>query len=428
MGSTTGIAITAGADNSDTVTIKGSLTDVNAALNGLSFTPGVDTNTSETVTVIINDLGNNGTGTTTPLTATQTITIGAIVPSNNAPVVTRPATVTATEDTPFTFNGANTISIADVDVRSSDIVELTLNLSSAGTFRFSQASGLFTDAAGTTPYTLINEAAGANVVVYGTLANLNAALNALVYTPASNLNSVNTGPDYIGGAFSGHVHLDVTVNDRGYGAGGVVSGTVLSDTKTIDITVNPVNDAPSISGPAASSAYIEQAAPVTIGAGVTVTDSIDDTQLSGATVTISANFRTGDLLAATTAGTSISAAYNAATHVLTLSGVDSIANYNAVLQSVTFSNPSNDAPTSGGATTRTISWQATDNNADSAANGEQASNAVTSTITITAVSDAPAGTNKTVTTNEDQPYTFKVADFGFSDPLDNPADTLQSGY
>ena len=44
--------------------------------------------------------------------------------------------------------------------------------------------------------------------------------------------------------------------------------------------------------------YIEQAAPVTIGAGVTVTDTIDDTQLSGATVTISANFRTGDLLAA----------------------------------------------------------------------------------------------------------------------------------
>jgi hypothetical protein len=220
LGSTTGIAITAGADNSNMVTVKGSLADVNAALNGLSFTPGVDTNTSEAVTVIINDLGNNGTGSTTPLTAAQTITIGAIVPGNNAPAVTRPATVTATEDTPFTFNGANTISIADVDVRSGDIVELTLTLSSAGTFRFSSAGGLFTNAAGTTPYTLINEAAGANVVVYGTLANLNAALNALVYTPASNVNSINTGPDYIGGAFSGHVHLDVTVNDRGYGAGG----------------------------------------------------------------------------------------------------------------------------------------------------------------------------------------------------------------
>ena len=103
LGSTTGIAITAGADNSDTVTIKGSLADVNAALNGLSFTPGVDTNTSETVTVIIDDLGNNGTGTTTPLTAMQTITIGTILPSNNAPAVTSPAPVIATEDIPFTF-------------------------------------------------------------------------------------------------------------------------------------------------------------------------------------------------------------------------------------------------------------------------------------------------------------------------------------
>jgi hypothetical protein len=207
--------------------------------------------------------------------------------------------------------------------------------------------------------------------------------------------------------------------------GGVVSGTGLSDSKTIDITVNPVNDAPSITGPAASSAYIEQSAPVTIGAGVTVTDSIDDTQLSGATVTISANFRTGDLLAAVTAGTSITAAYSATTHVLTLSGVDSIANYNAVLQSATFSNPTNDAPTSGGATTRIIRWQATDNNVDGAANGKLSSNAVTSTITITAVSDAPAGANKTVTANEDQSYSVKVADFGFSDPLDNPANTFK---
>ena len=425
LGSTTGIDITAGADNSNTVTIRGSLGDINTALNGLSFTPGMDTNTSETVTVIINDLGNNGTGTTTPLTAMQTITIDTIVPGNNAPTVTRPATVIATEDTPFSFTGANTISIADVDVRSSDIVELTLNLSSAGTFRFSQATGLFNNAAGTSAYTLSNETAGGNVVVYGTLANLNAAMNALLYTPANNLNSVNTGLDYIGGAFNGHVHLDVTVNDRGYGAGGSVSGTVLSDTKTIDITVNPVNDAPSITGPAASSAYFEQAAPVTIGAGVSVTDNIDDTLLSGATVTISANFRTGDLLAATTAGTSISATYNATTYVLTLSGVDSIANYNAVLQSVTFSNPSNDAPTSGGAITRTISWQAIDNNADSAANGVQASNTVTSTIDITAVSDAPAGANNTVTTNEDQAYSFTPANFGFSDPLDNPGDTLK---
>jgi VCBS repeat-containing protein len=48
----------------------------------------------------------------------------------------------------------------------------------------------------------------------------------------------------------------------------------------------------------------------------------------------------------------------------------------------------------------------------------------TLTITITGVNDAPAGTNNTVSTNEDAAYTFTVADFGFSDPIDSPANGL----
>ena len=40
----------------------------------------------------------------------------------------------------------------------------------------------------------------------------------------------------------------------------------------------------------------------------------------------------------------------------------------------------------------------------------------TMTINVTAVNDAPAGHDKTVTTLEDTAYTFTAADFGFSDP------------
>ncbi|MCX7096622.1 MAG: Ig-like domain-containing protein, partial [Methylococcales bacterium] len=388
LGATTGITITAGADNTNTVTIKGTLANVNNALVGLGFTPGVDTNLSETVTVTVNDLGNNGTGTTLPaLTATQTITVTNISPSNTAPTVTVPATVSATEDTTYNFSGG-VIRIADGDVRSTDIIQLTVNLSSAGTFRFSGASGLFLDDKGGIPYTLTNEPAGADVIVYGTLSNLNAALNGLSYTPTSNLNSNNLGSDYIGGAFAGHVHLVITVNDRGYGENGVQVKPLSSPPTTVDITVNAVNDAPTIVGPTGNSAYTEQNAPVVIGAGVVVTDNIDDTQLSGATVTVSSNFRTGDVLAATVTG-NITASYDTNTHQLTLAGVDSIANYNQVLQSVTFSNASNNNPTSSGANTRTIAWQATDNNADAASNGRQLSNVVNSTINFTAVNDAP---------------------------------------
>src|SRR5439155_27043696 len=48
----------------------------------------------------------------------------------------------------------------------------------------------------------------------------------------------------------------------------------------------------------------------------------------------------------------------------------------------------------------------------------------TFTIAVTAVNEAPAGTDKTVTTNEDTGYTFATGDFGFSDPSDSPTNTL----
>ena len=46
------------------------------------------------------------------------------------------------------------------------------------------------------------------------------------------------------------------------------------------------------------------------------------------------------------------------------------------------------------------------------------------TVNVTPVNDAPSGANKTVTTNEDTGYAFQVADFGFSDPNDSPANAL----
>jgi hypothetical protein len=51
-----------------------------------------------------------------------------------------------------------------------------------------------------------------------------------------------------------------------------------------------------------------------------------------------ASAQTGDLLAADTSGTNISAEYDSAAGVLTLSGVDSLANYQQVLGSVTYDN------------------------------------------------------------------------------------------
>ena len=60
------------------------------------------------------------------------------------------------------------------------------------------------------------------------------------------------------------------------------------------------------------------------------------------------------------------------------------------------------------------------------ANASSASTTSTINLLVLPVNDAPAGADKTITTSEDTPYILTVADFGFTDPVDSPANTLQS--
>jgi VCBS repeat-containing protein len=54
------------------------------------------------------------------------------------------------------------------------------------------------------------------------------------------------------------------------------------------------------------------------------------------------------------------------------------------------------------------------------------SNVATVTIAVASVNDAPRGASKTVSTLEDTPYVFTVADFGFSDTSDTPANNFSA--
>jgi len=128
----------------------------------------------------------------------------------------------------------------------------------------------------------------------------------------------------------------------------------------------------------ATLSYTENGAAVVIDSTVTVSD-VDNGNLTGATVSISANQTTGDILGFTNQGT-ISGSYNSTTGVLTLTGTATVAQYQTALRSVTFRSTS-DNPTVNGAS-RTISWTVTD--------GALTSTAATSTVNITAVNDAPA--------------------------------------
>ena len=119
---------------------------------------------------------------------------------------------------------------------------------------------------------------------------------------------------------------------------------------------------------------------------LTVSDP-DNTTLAGATVTISANAQSGDTLSYD-AVTGITGSYDASTHVLTLSGTASVADYQTELESVTFSNTTNPGVTSD----RTVSFQVDDGQST-----DHASNVATSTVDVT----AHAAVTLTVTTDAD---------------------------
>jgi hypothetical protein len=208
-----GITVMSGADNSASMVIRGTLAALNAALNGLRYTPALNYNGSDTLNISVNDLGNSGTG--GPLSASASVAI-TINPVNDAPTITAPNTVTTIEDTSLTFTGANTISVADLDAGSSPVlVRLTVQ---HGTLTLSGTSGLSFN---------IGTGSGDAVMEFtGTLANINAALAGMTYTP---------DPDYFGTDT-----LQVFVNDQGHtGSGGNQTAT-----KNITINISGVNDAP----------------------------------------------------------------------------------------------------------------------------------------------------------------------------------------
>jgi hypothetical protein len=108
---------------------------------------------------------------------------------------------------------------------------------------------------------------------------------------------------------------------------------------------------------------VQDGAPIPLDAGLTVSDPDSGDMLTGATVSISSGFLSGDTLNFT-AQNGISG--NQVNGVLTLTGTATVENYQAALQSITYSFSGD--PTNGGTdTSRTISWIVNDGVANSGA-------------------------------------------------------------
>ncbi|QAY77379.1 S-layer family protein [Sphingosinicella sp. BN140058] len=227
-------------------------------------------------------------------------------------------------------------------------------------------------------------------------ADINAGL--LVFVPDPD----ETGDNYASFTFQ--------VRDDGGTANGGVDLDATPNTITIDVAPDNLPPALDLNGAAAgidnSGSYGEGAGASVLAPAALVTDA-DDTDIESATVTITGGLIAGQdrlTVNGATTGTvnGITIAYNATTGVLTLTGIATLADYQALLRQVGF-NSTSEAP----GTSRTLSWTVND--------GVDDSPAATTTIAVTSINDLPSGTSSTIVINEDAARTLGAADFGFSD-------------
>ncbi|GAA0650730.1 beta strand repeat-containing protein [Brevundimonas lenta] len=159
-----------------------------------------------------------------------------------------------------------------------------------------------------------------------------------------------------------------------------------------------------------STAVAEQGAGVILLTGAPDITDVDGARLTGATVQITdgrppssptddhLGYGAAQQISGLIAGTNITLAWNASTGTLSLTGYDTIANYEAALAEIRFWS-TGDNPTNYGANTgRTLTWTVNDGTPGVPAGS---SNSSTTTINIAAVNDAPVnGVVSTASGNE----------------------------
>jgi hypothetical protein len=343
-----------------------SLADYQQVLGSVAFASTSDNPTdfgadpTRTVSWVLND----GSGSNN-LSAVVTTTVSIMA-------VNDPPTLAGTTDASFTENGpAVTLSPA---AAVSDPDNLTLagaTVAITGGGFVGDADVLAVNVAGTS-ITASYDAAAETLVLAGSdsLADYQQVLESVAFASTSD-NPTDFGADPT---------RTVTwqLND------GSASNN-LSAVSTTTVSITAVNDPPTLSNVATNASYTEQATATTLSPSLAVSDP-DNLSLAGASVHIAggAFAGDGDVLAADTTGTSITASYNAATETLTLSGVDTLADYQSVLDSVTFVDSSDNPTNYGSNPTRTITWVVADG---SASNGTSA--VATTTLNVTAVNDPP---------------------------------------
>ena len=367
-------------NSSAIVELTGTLTEINTALNGLTYQGNTDANGTETLTIITNDQGNTGSG--TALQDTDEVTIN-VTPVNDAPVADLNGGATGLDYTAsFNEGGSNTeivdpaATLTDVDdtqlekltititnlLNGSDEILSVNNLPATITSNYNPATGILT----------LTRQGNASV------ADFQAALRGLVY------NNTSENPN------ASDRTIEVVAND----------GDDDSQTATITLEVTAVNNPSALSLDADNSSnattpggyattFTEDGGAVAIAdTDATLTDA-DNANMESATVTLTNRPEGADESLSIPAVTGISvSAYDPNTGVLKLTGTATIAAYLEAIKQVRYENASQD-PTTDDRLIDVVFYD-----------GEANSNSARATINIVPENDAPVADSQPLTAEE----------------------------
>ena len=204
LGTQTSLTVSGSGTTASPLSLTGSLSDLNADLPSLVYTPTSGINGTDDLELTILDNTDSLSGTS--------VQVGITI--NPLPLLSAPAGVTVTANGTFTFSSPNNIIVTDTAGAGNNNETLTLTVAD-GTLSLGTQTGLTVSGNGTTATPL---------TLSGPLSDLNADLTSLVYTPNSNFHGSDT--------------LSLTILDTTDGAEGTPA--------TVSITVNIVLNQPSV--------------------------------------------------------------------------------------------------------------------------------------------------------------------------------------
>ena len=292
--STTGLNFTAGANGSSSVTVSGTVADLDSALDGLVYQPTTLYSGADSLAVSVSDLSDSLSASTS-----VSITVAALnAPPISAPAIFAPGGGSLSENGSLTFSSGNSNAISITDAAAGTNADsLTLSVSD-GTLTLASTTGLsFT--AGTS--------GSSAFTVSGTVANLDSALDGLVYQPTT--------------LYSGADSLAASVSDP---------TDSLSASTSVSITVAALI-APAVSAPGGGS--LSENGSLTFSSGNSNAISIADAAAGSNADSLTLSASQGTLALASSNGLSFTSGTNGSSS-FTVSGT--VTNLNAALNGLVY--------------------------------------------------------------------------------------------